>query len=63
VGLLLHKAIFHSSRRYICSKYLLIITLRYINKCHTSNIVLIPKSCAGSTFLDKVFAWGTSNLA
>jgi hypothetical protein len=45
VDLLLHEAIFHCGRRYICSKNLVIITLRFINKCHTSTVVLIPKSC------------------
>jgi hypothetical protein len=61
VDLLLHEATFHCGRRYICNKYFLIITLRYINKCHTSTIVPIPKNCVGSTFLDKMFAWGNSN--
>jgi len=61
VDLPLHKAIFHCGRRYICGKYLLIITLRFISKCHTNTIVLIPKSCVGSTFLDKMVAWGRSN--
>ena len=54
MDLLLHKAIFHCGRRYICSKYLLIVTLRYTNKCHTSNIFLIPTSCVGSTSLEKM---------
>jgi len=34
VDFLLHKAVFQCGRRYFCSKYLLIITLRCINKCH-----------------------------
>jgi len=28
-----------------------------INKCHTSNIVLIPKSCVGYSSLDKMVTW------
>jgi len=53
---LLHKAVFHCGHQSICSKYLLIITLRYINKCYTSTIVLISRSCVGSAFLDKMVA-------
>ena len=56
MDLLLHKEIFHCGRLYICSKYLLIITLSHINKCHINSIVLIPKSCVGSNFLDKMVA-------
>jgi len=63
VDLLLHKAIFHCGGRYIYSKYLLIINLRFINKCHKSNIILIPKTCVGSILLDKMSARGKSNFA
>jgi len=62
MDLLLHKAIFHCGQRYICSKYLLIITLRYINEWHTSTIVLISRRCMGSAFLDKMVTWGKSNM-
>jgi hypothetical protein len=63
VDFLLHKAIFHCVRRYICGKYLEIVTLRYFNKCHTNNIVLTRKSCVGSAFLNKMVAWGKRNHA
>jgi hypothetical protein len=39
-----------------------VITLRYNSECHTSNIVLIPKSCVGYTFLDKMVTWGKCNF-
>jgi hypothetical protein len=63
VDLLLHKEIFPCGRGYICRKYLLIITLRYINKYQTSNAVFIPKCCVGYTFFDKMVAWRKCNIA
>jgi len=65
VDFLLHNSVFHCGPRFICSKYeyLLIIPLRYINKCYTKNIFLIPESFVGYTFLNKMVTWGKCNFA
>jgi hypothetical protein len=58
---LVHKAIFHCGRRYICGKYILIITLRYINVIQV--LLFLYLTAVGSTFLDKMVAWNKSNPA